>query len=63
MALPREQILRVLDANINRAREGLRVCEDLVRFCLAAPTAKKPGGRRWRVHIQRLRALRHALGR
>ncbi len=25
-------ILRVIDANLNRATEGLRVCEDFVRF-------------------------------
>lgn len=25
-------ILRILDANLNRAREGLRVCEDILRF-------------------------------
>jgi thiamine-phosphate pyrophosphorylase len=27
-------IYRVLDANINRAKEGLRVCEEIVRFIL-----------------------------
>jgi len=26
------QILRVIDANYNRAKEGLRVCEDVCRF-------------------------------
>lgn len=26
------RLLRILDANLNRAREGLRVCEDVVRF-------------------------------
>ncbi len=26
--------LRVIDANLNRAREGLRVCEEVARFCL-----------------------------
>ncbi len=25
-------IYRILDANLNRAREGLRVCEDILRF-------------------------------
>lgn len=30
----RANLLRAFDANSNRAREGLRVCEDLVRFCL-----------------------------
>ena len=28
----RERLLRVIDANFNRAREGLRVCEDVCRF-------------------------------
>ncbi len=28
------KILRVLDANYNRAKEGLRVCEDAARFLL-----------------------------
>lgn len=27
----------MLDANLNRAQEGLRVCEDLARFCLDHP--------------------------
>lgn len=26
------KLLRILDANLNRAREGLRVCEDVVRL-------------------------------
>lgn len=34
MALEREKILRILDANANRAREGLRVVEDYCRFVL-----------------------------
>ena len=25
---------RIIDANFNRAKEGLRVCEDVCRFCL-----------------------------
>jgi len=29
-----DKILRVLDANFNRAKEGLRVCEDVARFIL-----------------------------
>ncbi|MDD5617753.1 MAG: thiamine-phosphate pyrophosphorylase [Candidatus Omnitrophica bacterium] len=29
---PRGKILRIVDANINRAKEGLRVCEDIIRF-------------------------------
>ena len=27
---------RIIDANFNRAKEGLRVCEDVCRFCLDA---------------------------
>jgi hypothetical protein len=27
-----ESILRIIDANLNRGREGLRVCEDILRF-------------------------------
>ena len=46
------KILRTLDANLNRAMEGLRVCEELVRFC---------GGRR--SDFLRLRDIRHNLGR
>ena len=48
--IPHATLLRVLDANGNRAREGLRVCEDLVRFCLGSER-----------QFQQLRALRHAL--
>ncbi|MFC1594778.1 hypothetical protein ACFL38_05570 [Candidatus Omnitrophota bacterium] len=29
-----KNMLRILDANINRAKEGLRVCEDEARFIL-----------------------------
>ena len=32
----KSQILRVIDANYNRAKEGLRVCEDVARFVLGA---------------------------
>ena len=28
------EILRILDANFNRSREGLRVCEEIARFVL-----------------------------
>jgi thiamine-phosphate pyrophosphorylase len=42
--------LRILDANANRAREGLRVAEDYARFVLESPAL---GGR--------LKALRHDL--
>ena len=30
----KEEIYRIFDANINRAREGLRVCEEVARFVL-----------------------------
>ena len=30
-------LLRVIDANLNRAREGLRVCEEVARFVLNDP--------------------------
>lgn len=26
------KVIRIIDANANRAREGMRVCEDIVRF-------------------------------
>ena len=31
-----KKALRILDANFNRAREGLRVCEDICRFLAGA---------------------------
>lgn len=35
-------LLRVLDANFNRAREGLRVCEEIARFILEdAPLVRR----------------------
>lgn len=43
-------LLRLVDANANRALEGARVCEDLARFHL-----ESRGG------FRRLRALRHAI--
>lgn len=30
----KRKLLRILDANLNRAREGLRVCEDISRFLM-----------------------------
>ncbi|MCQ9208265.1 MAG: hypothetical protein NG712_02685 [Omnitrophica bacterium] len=30
----KKELLRIIDANLNRAREGLRVCEEIVRFVL-----------------------------
>jgi len=46
----RRAVVRILDANVNRAREGLRVCEDLARFSLGSPR-----------HVRALRTLRHRL--
>lgn len=40
MAIQR-YLMRVIDANLNRSREGLRVCEDICRFVLnSAPLTK-----------------------
>lgn len=33
-AAVRNSIERIIDANINRAKEGLRVCEEIIRFTL-----------------------------
>lgn len=33
--------MRILDANFNRSREGLRVCEDISRFILNSPSITK----------------------
>ncbi len=35
--MPEEKIYRVIDANVNRAREGLRVVEEVTRFILEKP--------------------------
>ena len=48
----RRAVLRVLDANTNRALEGVRVCEDIVRFSLQSPR-----------RFAALRRLRHAIAR
>ncbi len=32
-----KHIFRIIDANFNRSREGLRVCEDIARFALNSP--------------------------
>ena len=48
--MKRDSVLRLLDANTNRALEGLRVCEDIARFHLEAPRS-----------FRRIRALRHAI--
>ena len=33
-----KEIARIIDANINRSREGLRVCEEIARFILEDKT-------------------------
>ena len=32
--MTRRELLRILDANFNRSREGLRVCEEITRFVM-----------------------------
>ena len=34
-------IFRIIDANVNRSREGLRVCEDITRFALNSKVLTK----------------------
>jgi thiamine-phosphate pyrophosphorylase len=46
----KDDIYRILDANLNRAREGLRVCEDVTRFALNSGALSKE-----------LKALRHGI--
>jgi len=50
--MSRRSVVRLIDANANRALEGLRVCEDVVRFHLEHQRL-----------YQRLRRLRHATAR
>lgn len=50
--LRRPSVLRLIDANSNRALEGLRVCEEVIRFHYSSQ------------HLfRRLRAVRHAVAR
>ena len=51
-ATGKKRFLRVIDANLNRAREGLRVIEDTARFVTGSGRA-----------FGELRAARHALDR
>ena len=37
----KRNIRRIVDANFNRSREGLRVCEDIARFFLNSPALTK----------------------
>lgn len=46
----KDDIYRILDANLNRAREGLRVCEDVTRFKLDSEALSKE-----------IKALRHGI--
>jgi thiamine-phosphate pyrophosphorylase len=48
--MDRPSLLRLMDANANRALEGARVCEDLGRLALSSPAA-----------FRRLRAIRHGI--
>ena len=48
--MSRKAVLRLIDANANRSLEGLRVCEDIVRFYLESPSGTR-----------RLRRLRHGI--
>ena len=48
--MKRDSYLRILDANLNRSREGLRVCEDICRFVAENEKSSR-----------RLKALRHAV--
>lgn len=41
MSTDKKQLYRVIDANFNRAKEGLRVCEDVCRFVLNQTAATK----------------------
>ena len=38
MISPKANIYRIIDANLNRSKEGLRVCEEVARFILADQT-------------------------
>ena len=46
-----DKVLRIIDANFNRAREGLRVIEDGIRFYYNAD----------RTHIKQIKDIRHSL--
>ncbi len=39
--VPKIEIYRIIDANLNRSREGLRVCEDIARFVIGSRTLTK----------------------
>ena len=37
----KKKLFRIIDANFNRSREGLRVCEDVARFVWNSPSLTK----------------------
>lgn len=49
-SIAQRDILRVIDANFNRSREGLRVCEEVSRFILRSPALTRE-----------LKSARHAI--
>jgi thiamine-phosphate pyrophosphorylase len=50
-------LMQILDANLNRSMEGLRVCEDLLRFSLGTEISSQ-----FKEHRQLLGAMRRQLG-
>ena len=46
----KDKVFRIIDANLNRSREGLRVCEDIARFGLNSRTL-----------AQELKSVRHSI--
>jgi len=44
-----KELVQIIDANLNRTREGLRVCEDIARFAIADKNIAKS-----------LKSIRHA---
>ena len=46
----KSEIYRIIDANLNRSREGLRVCEDITRFALGSKTL-----------TEELKSIRHSI--
>ncbi|MFH1875445.1 MAG: thiamine-phosphate pyrophosphorylase [Candidatus Omnitrophota bacterium] len=63
ITLEHKGILRILDANINRAKEGLRVVEDIARF-IAHDNALRIRLRRLRHQLDvilQIKALRNAI--
>jgi len=48
----KKDLLRIIDANLNRSREGLRVCEEIARFILEDEALTKE-----------LKKIRHGISR